>query len=220
MLNDLKQIFQNLKPRASDEEILEKEGHREFVGGRWEEIGKLQFDFLVRQGLRPYHVLLDIACGSLRAGRLFIPYLDPGNYLGLDKHAEVINAGKTKEIGQDVLTSRHPEFAVSDSFEFDKFSKKPDFCIAQSLFTHLGKPDIEMCFSKLSAFVQPGCRFFATFDESTIPLLQFGRSHSVRAFFYTRRAMESFGTRAGWQATYIGDWGHPRAQVMVEYVKQ
>jgi SAM-dependent methyltransferase len=220
MLNDLKQIVQNLKPRPSDEEILAKEGHREFVGGHWEEIGKLQFDFLVKQGLKPNHVLLDIACGSLRAGRLLIPYLDPGNYLGIDKHADVINAGRTKEIDQCVLTSQRPEFVVSDSFAFEKFSKRPDFCIAQSLFTHLDKQDIDLCFAKLSAFVKPGCRFFATFDESGIPVPQIGKSHSVRAFFYTRRAMESFGTRAGWQAKYIGDWGHPREQVMVEYVKQ
>jgi len=220
MLNDLRQIIQNLRPRATDEEILAEEGHREFVGGFWEVMGKLQFDFLVSRGLRPNHVFLDIACGSLRAGRLLIPYLDPGNYLGIDKHAEVIEAGKAKEIEQDVLQLRHPEFVASDSFAFEKFSKRPDFCIAQSLFTHLDKRDIDLCFAKLSAFVKPGCRFFATFDESSIPVPQIGSSHSVRAFFYTRRAMEAFGTRAGWEAKYIGNWGHPRNQVMVEYVKR
>jgi hypothetical protein len=37
-----------LKPQG--EEAVEKLGHRNYVGGMWEEIGKLQFDFLVQQG--------------------------------------------------------------------------------------------------------------------------------------------------------------------------
>jgi len=220
MLSAIRNTIQNLRPRASDEEILAKEGHRQFVGGLWEEIGELQFDFLVKQGLRPNHVLLDIACGSLRAGRLLIPYLGAGNYLGIDKHADLIEAGKAKEVDQDALKSRHPEFVVSDSFAFERFSKPPDFCIAQSLFSHLDKHDIDLCFKNLSAFVKPGCRFFATYHGSSIPVPQIGKSHSVRAFFYARRAMEAFGSRWDWESRYIGDWGHPRAQVMVEYVKR
>lgn len=220
MLNAVRQMIHNMLPRPTDEETLAKEGHREFVGGMWDVMGKLQFDFLVGQGLRPHHVFLDIACGSLRAGRLLIPYLEPGNYLGIDKYAEVIEAGKKEEIDPDALKFRHPEFVVSDSFEFEKFSKPPDYCIAQSIFTHLRKHEIEHCFTKLSAFAKPGCRFFATFGEASIPIPQLTSSHSVRSFFYTRRAMEAFGRRSGWESRYIGNWGHPREQMMVEYVKR
>ena len=220
MFTAVRQMIQNMRPRPTDEETLTKEGHREFVGGIWEVMGKLQFDFLVKQGLRPNHVFLDIACGSLRAGRLLIPYLEPGNYLGIDKYAEVIEAGKAKEIDPDVLKFRHPEFVVSDSFAFEKFSKQPDFCIAQSLFTHLRKQEIQLCFTKLSAFVKPGCRFFATFGEASIPIPQLTGSHSVRSFFYTRRAMEAFGRQSGWEPIYIGNWGHPREQMMMEYIRR
>jgi|HubBroStandDraft_4_1064222.scaffolds.fasta_scaffold99337_2 SAM-dependent methyltransferase len=220
MFTAVRQIIHNMRPRPADEEVLSKEGHREFVGGLWDEMGQLQFDFLVKQGLRPNHVFLDVACGSLRAGRLLIPYLEPGNYLGIDKYAEVIEAGKAKEISPDLLQFRRPEFVVSDSFEFEKFSKRPDFCIAQSLFTHLRKPEIQGCFRKLAAFVKPGCRFFATYGEASIPIPQLASSHSVRSFFYTRRAMEAFGRQSGWESNYIGNWGHPRGQVMVEYVRR
>jgi len=51
------------------------------VGGMWEQIGQLQFDFLVNHGLEPNHKLLDIGCGTLRGGRHFITYLVPGNYM-------------------------------------------------------------------------------------------------------------------------------------------
>jgi hypothetical protein len=142
------------------------------VGGLWNEMGQLQFDFLVKQGLRPSHVFLDIARSSLRAGRLLIPYLAPGNYLGIDKHSEVIESGKANEIGADVLKAQRPESVVSDCFSFEKISKRPDFCIAESLFTHLDKRDIDLCFKNLSAFVKPGCKFFASFLETSIPIPQ------------------------------------------------
>src|ERR1700756_713587 len=68
-------------------------GHRAYIGGRWEEYGQLEFDFMVSRGLKPEHVLLDIACGSLRAGVHFIPYLDAGNYLGIEKEDALIKQG-------------------------------------------------------------------------------------------------------------------------------
>jgi hypothetical protein len=30
--------------------------------------------------------------------------------------------------------------------------------------------------------------------------------------------MKQFGAQTGWQATYIGDWQHPRYQMMMQYV--
>ena len=70
---------------SEDESGIRTMGHRNWVGGGWDEIGKLQFDFLISRGLKPHHVFLDIACGSLRAGRFLIPYLDAGNYLGIEE---------------------------------------------------------------------------------------------------------------------------------------
>ncbi len=29
--------------------------------------------------------------------------------------------------------------------------------------------------------------------------------------------MERFGMQTGWQATYIGDWQHPRHQLVMQY---
>ena len=52
--------------------------HREYVGGMWESIGRLQFDFLINQGMKPESILLDIACGCLRLGVHAIPYLNKG----------------------------------------------------------------------------------------------------------------------------------------------
>lgn len=193
-------------------------GHRNYVGGLWDELGKLQFEFMVAQGLRPHHVFLDVACGSLRGGRLFIPYLDRGNYLGLDKERGLIRAGLRKEIDPKVASEKAPEFVVSDSFEFDRFSKRPEFALAQSLFTHLAPPDIHLCLRRLRASVAAGTRFFATFFVAPDTVRNPATSGSHKGFFYPRATAESFGESEGWEPRFIGDWHHPRGQQMVEYV--
>ena len=58
------------------------------VGGRtheeWLSVGQMQFDYLTGHGLKPGMRMLEIGCGNLRAGRLFVDYLDPGDYYGID----------------------------------------------------------------------------------------------------------------------------------------
>jgi hypothetical protein len=47
-------------------QLNDTEDHRRCVGGKWDEIGKLQIDFLKEQGLEKNMKFLDIGCGSLR----------------------------------------------------------------------------------------------------------------------------------------------------------
>ncbi len=199
------------------EEGIHLLGHREYVGGMWELMGKHQFDFLVRQGLKPSHCFLDIACGSLRGGVHFIRYLDAGNYLGIDKEAELIELGIEKELGKGIYEQKKPQFVVSDAFEFHRFTgRKPQFSLAQSLFSHLNHGDISTCLMRLRDFVEPGHVFFATFNEGesrSNPEV----SHSWGAFYYSREQMESFGKRRAWNPTYLGDWQHPNKQKMMKY---
>jgi SAM-dependent methyltransferase len=201
-------------------EGIRKAGHRRYIGGMWEEIGKLQFDFLVQQGLKPQHYFVDVACGSLRAGVHLIPYLEPGHYLGIEKEPELIEAGMEKEISPEIAKAKQPEFVVSDSFEFEKFSKVPDYGIAQSLFTHLPPAVIDLCFAKLRGHFSPDGVFYATYFESAEPVKNPDEPHDHGFFVYTRDHMLEFGTRNGWNAEYIGNWNHPRDQVIVKYTLQ
>jgi len=221
MLERLKKIVRKmtdthstLKPEG--EQGIRALGHREYVGGMWEEIGRLQFEFLVQHGLKPSHCLLDIACGSLRGGRYLIPYLQVGNYLGIDRERRLIELGIEQELGQAICEEKKPEFVVSDRFEFGKLSRKPQFSIAQSLFTHLNASDISLCVKNLRHFVEPNHVLFATFFEG-VSSSDRGTSHSHAAFRYSRDEMARMGEQAGWKATYIGDWRHPRNQVMMQY---
>jgi SAM-dependent methyltransferase len=192
-------------------------GHREYVGGMWDEIGKLQFDFLVSRGLEPRHYLCDVACGSLRAGIHFIRYLEPGHYLGIEKEQMLIDSGISQELGRDLNESKRPQFVVSSAFEFEKFADRADFALAQSLFTHLPPPIIELCLRKLREWIAPDGTFFATYFESATSIDNPSDPHDHGGFHYTRDEMLEFGERTGWRAEYIGDWNHPRRQVMVKY---
>jgi hypothetical protein len=89
----MKTVNQYYERQLTPEEIAAG-AHRDLVGGLWDEIGVLQFDFLRQQGLLPQHKLMDIGCGALRCGIPIIRYLDEGNYYGLDINASLIEAGQ------------------------------------------------------------------------------------------------------------------------------
>ena len=197
--------------------VVDGKGHREYVGGAWDRVGALQLRFMIDRGLRPDHVLLDIACGSLRAGVHFIPYLEPGNYLGIDIKRELIDAGIKEELGEELYGLKKPEFVVSDAFEFFRFSKQPDFAIAQSLFTHLIERDILLCLSNLRAVAKSDSKFYATFNRCKARKKNPDQSHPHKVFRYTPELMRSFGERTAWSSRYIGEWDHPGGQVMIEY---
>lgn len=60
--------------------------YRAFVGplDRYDLLGAGQMALLYLLGLREHHRVLDFGCGSLRLGRLLIPYLRPGRYFGIE----------------------------------------------------------------------------------------------------------------------------------------
>jgi hypothetical protein len=188
-------------------------GHRAYIGGRWEEYGQLEFDFLLSRGLQPEHVLLDVACGALRAGVRFIPYLDAGNYLGIEKEEALIKQALAKELAADVAADKRPELVVSGDFEFGRFSKQADYALAWSLFTHLTRPDVEKCLRNLRANVPDSHQFYATFlpgsEQENAP-----DSHAHAAFYYPREELEAMGADTGWACEYVGDISREREMMM------
>lgn len=156
------------------------------------------------------------SAASLRGGVRLIPYLRRGRYLGIDKRADLIAAGVTHELSRWLRWRKHPELVVSDRFEFDRFSRHADVGIAQSLFTHLTPEVIEQCLRSLAAW-SPRCRLFATFFEADTSQANPGEPHDHRRFAYTRDEMGELAQRAGWRFTYVGEWGHPRGQMMGEF---
>lgn len=89
----------------------------------------------------------------MRGGVHFIGYLERGSYLGLDKEGTLVELGIAKELGVAAYEEKRPELVISATFEFQKFHRRPDLSIAQSLFTHLNPADIRLCLSNLRELV-------------------------------------------------------------------
>ncbi|RZM14923.1 MAG: class I SAM-dependent methyltransferase, partial [Sphingomonas sp.] len=141
--------------------------HRAIIGGAWEEIGRLQLEFLIARGLKPHHVLLDIGCGPLRAGVRIIPYLDPGKYWGVDNNETLLRIGYDLELRRCGLQHRQPRdhlLCLSD-FEFDRIDARFDVAIAHSLFTHLSLNRIRRCLTRLASSMKTDARLYATIFE-------------------------------------------------------
>ncbi len=71
---------------------------------QWNEFAEWQMKTLMEQGLKPGHRLLDLGCGALRLASLAVPYLNPGNYYGIDPNRPMLNLGKNilKRLGVSI----------------------------------------------------------------------------------------------------------------------
>ena len=114
--------------------------HRAYVGPgeRYDLMGATQFALLHALGLREHHKLLDFGCGSLRAGRLFIPFLGRSRYHGVEPNQWLIEAAIEHEIGRDLVALKSPYFHARDDFRADLCGTHFDFILAQSVFSHTG----------------------------------------------------------------------------------
>lgn len=101
-------------------------------------MGATQFRLLCTLGLRSFHYVLDFGCGSLRAGRLLIPYLEKGHYCGIEPNRWLIEESIANEIGNEMVNIKQPEFHYNDDFSTDGFNISFNYIIAQSIFSHAG----------------------------------------------------------------------------------
>ena len=213
------------------EQRLKLMTHRQMIGGLWEEIGTLQFEFMKRMGLRPESLLLDVGCGALRGGVKFVEYLNGDNYFGIDISQSLLEAGYAHEISprQD-LADKLPKRNLQciDTFDAVSFGKQFDYALAQSVFTHLTLNSIRLCLENLAKVVKHGGTFCATYfripDEQPTGVPQQQQDgivtcgnkdpyhYRVADFQYVIRGLP-------WALDDELDWGHPRGQRMLVFSK-
>lgn len=199
--------------------------HRRVVGGFWDELGQLQFDFMVAQGLEPRHRLLDVGCGCLRGGLHFIRYLERGHYFGLDMNPTLLEAGR-QELSSAGLLDKAPTLLEDAAFDVDRLGTKFDFAIAVSLFTHLHDNHIVRCLSRVAGVLRPGGSLFATFFEAPgaahLDPIRHEPGGIVTQYdrdpFHQSFEEISFMARiSGLRVETAAGWRHPRAQRMFRF---
>ena len=140
--------------------------YRAYVGPPedYDLIAAMTFNLLTTLGLRQRHSLLDVGCGSLRIGRLLIPYLNRGKYFGVEPNEWLVEEGIRREMGQSLVQIKCPTFFFTDSPEsIAKSETAFNFAVAQSIFSHCGLDRIKEWLSAISRSLAQDGVLVATF---------------------------------------------------------
>jgi SAM-dependent methyltransferase len=178
----------------------------------WLKIGQMQFDYLVSHGLKPDMRMLDIGCGNLRAGRLFIDYLDAGNYYGNDISPDILLAAQRTVVDYG-LQNKLPNLALVTDLKLDFLPDSYfDVVHAHSVFSHTPIELIDECLAHVGRIMTPGGFFDFTFDQTR------GTEHQVlrEDFYYRTETLLDLARGHGLEAQYMADWaetGHEQSKI-------
>ena len=186
--------------------------YRAYVGPpeRYDLIAAMTFNLLTTLGLREYHKVLDIGCGSLRIGRLLIPYLDSGNYTGIEPSQWLVEDGIRHEIGNDLIRIKKPRFIFSPGAKDLPKDDEYAFAFAQSIFSHCGTDLITQWLNDAYAHLERDGVFLATFflanSDSTIS----GWVYPTNVA-YKVETIKALAQNVGLHFELL-DWTHPAQQ--------
>jgi SAM-dependent methyltransferase len=127
--------------------------YRAYVGvpERYDELAALQFRVSTELGLREHHQVLEVGCGSLRFGRLLLPYLLPDHYVGVEPEQWLVQDGIRYEVGESIIAIKKPQFCFDAECNFEHFGRLFDYILLQSVITHAPFDWVERCASRISA---------------------------------------------------------------------
>ncbi len=131
--------------------------YRAFVGRpqNYDLGGAVQFEFLFDLGMREYHRMLDIGCGSLRLGRHILPWLMPGRYYGLEPNRKIVYEGLMQHFGSgeegEIVRCKRPSFTHNTDFDFSFVGEPVDFMMAHSIASHSGVKEIRKLFEAVAS---------------------------------------------------------------------
>lgn len=172
-------------------------------------IAALAFNLLTRLGLRGSHRLLDVGCGSLRIGRLLIPYLDVGRYWGIEPHRRIVRAGLEHELGgEGILKVKEPWFHYTDNAECLPEAVRFDYALAQSIFSHTGLAMMRAWLEGIACRLRPTGALVATYIPGPEDSAKKGWVYPG-CVQYTLETMRAQAEAVGLVLHEL-DWPHPR----------
>lgn len=190
---------------------------RAYVGppGQYDFMGATQFRLLTQIGLREDHTVLDFGCGSLRAGRLLLPYLLPGNYFGIEPNKWLVDESISKELGPEFISMRRPSFDYNDRFDLSVFGRRFDYIVMQSILSHTGADLIDLALRNAAAAMHDASSLVVTVihEEKATDTLLPGRDSTgwiyPQCVWYSRAEFRDMAQQHGYFSQML-PWYHPR----------
>ena len=184
--------------------------YRAYVGPPedYDLVAAMCFGLLTSLGLRARHRLLDVGCGSLRLGRLMIPYLNEGNYYGLEPNRWLVEEGLAQELGQAIVLLKKPQFFFGESIQMIEQTGFFDFAIAQSIFSHCGVDLLTRHLADIRSALAPNGALLATFVKGDADSEESGWVYPG-CVDYTSQRMAQLAGECGYEFELL-DWLHPR----------
>ena len=185
--------------------------YRAYVGppADYDLVSAMAFNLLTHLGLRQHHRVLDIGCGSLRIGRLLIPYLNRGGYTGIDPNRWLIDDGIAREVGESQVSIKSPRFVVADSARslVDEGARF-EFLLAQSIFSHTGPDLFARWLGEAAKLLTDDGALVATYLPDASDTTASGWVYPD-CVGYTRARVDALAKEAGLHTVSLG-WHHPR----------
>jgi len=183
--------------------------HRKFVGPeeRYDIVSAMTFNLLTTLGLRQHHRVLDIGCGSLRNGRLLIPYLNVGNYVGFEPNRWLVEAGIRHETGTDIIAIKKPRFFHSTSPDALDASLRFDYAFAQAIFIHSPMSLVRAWIGKAGQCLESNGLLLASFHVGEKDYEGDGWVYPGHVYF-RMETMQEEAARAGFRFQTLS-WRHP-----------
>jgi len=182
----------------------------------WLKIGQMQFDYLAGHGLKPGDRMLEIGCGNLRAGHLFIDYLDAGHYHGIDISPDILLAA-ADSIEEFGLQAKLPHLNLVRDMSL-RFLPDRWFTVvhAHSVFSHSPVEVIDECLRHVGRVMAADGFFDFTFDRTE------GAEHHVlrEDFYYRTETLIALAARYGLRARFMDDWErlpHEQSKIRVTH---
>ena len=110
---------------------------------------------------------MDYGCGSLRLGKLLIPFLETGRYYGLEPNRWLVEETVRRELGQDLIDLKTPTFLHHDTFGTEEFGRSFDYVVAQSIVSHTGRDTTTRILNEIGGALKPTGLGLVTFVEAT-----------------------------------------------------
>lgn len=133
------------------------------VGGDFEYVGSLEYQFLVNVGLKPTDHIIDIGCGSGRLAYQLANYLTDGHYLGTDVVPELL------EYAKNLVDRDNFRFELTNGFVIPEQDKQADWVVLFSVFTHLMQEEIYIYLKEIKRVLKPDGKVVFSFFEFTSP---------------------------------------------------